>query len=307
MKSTPTIIGATPPAVKVKPPVIIRDEPLLPPSVMLLGDVGAGKTYAIISALKAGLKVFVIVTENAGVDSLIEAVKVHRLPIENLHWARCTPARQSWAVLKDQAKISNSSGVSEIQTMTTGLDRFKYPAFMKLIDICANFRCDRTKEEYGDVLSWSDDTLLALDSLSGLGDIASTHVCGHRITMTQPEFGVVQNHIMILLNQLTATNCYFMVSAHTELETDEVKGTTKLMASTVGKKLAPKLPRIFSDVIYAKISNDKYVWSTKEANVATKSRYLKPGMYPADFKLLIDGYRERKAEAEKEMQPETIA
>jgi hypothetical protein len=123
--------------------------------------------------------------------------------------------------------------------------------------------------------------------------------------MTQPEFGVVQNHIMILLNQLTSTNCYFMVTAHVEMESDEAKGVTKLMASTVGKKLSPKLPRIFSDVIYAKQVNGKYVWSTQENNVITKSRYLKPGQHAPDFKLLIDGYQARKLEAEKEMQPET--
>jgi hypothetical protein len=174
------VAASTALATKIRPPAIIRDEPLLPPSLMLLGDVGAGKTYSIISALKAGLKVFVIVTENTGVDSLIEAVKAASLSIENLHWKRCTPARQSWKVLKDQAKLTNTNGVGDIQTMTTGLDRFKYPAFMNLIDTCEDFVCDRTKEHFGDVLTWKDDTLLVLDSLTGLSEIASTHVTGSR-------------------------------------------------------------------------------------------------------------------------------
>lgn len=291
---------------KIRPP-IIRDEPLIAPSIMVIGDIGAGKTFSIISALKAGLEVFVLVTENTGVDSLIEAVKAAGLTTERLHWKRCTPARQSWKVLKDQAKITNSNGVGEIQEMKTGLDRFKYPAFMNLIDACENFICDRTKEDFGDVLTWGEDRMLALDSLSGLSEIASTHVTGHRITMTQPEFGVVQNHIMILLNQLTSTNCHFMVTAHAELETDEVKGTTKLMASTVGRKLSPKLPRIFSDVVFAKQVNGKYFWSTQENNVITKSRYLKPGLHAADYRLVLDGYLARKAEAEKEMLPQTDA
>ena len=260
---------------------IIRDEPLPPPALLLLGDINSG---------------------NTGVDSLIEAVKFHKAPIDKLHWKRCTPARQSWDVIKAQARLTNAHSVGELQEMKAGLERHKYPAFMNLIEACANFKCDRTKKEYGDVLTWEKDRLLCLDSLSGLSEIASSHVTGHRITMTQPEFGVVQNHIWIFLNQLVSGNCYFMATAHLEYETDEVKGVTKQMASTVGKKLAPKLPRMFSDVAVAKKDPaGKYIWSTVEPNVVTKTRYLKSGQHAADFKLFMTGYEERKAEAEKEV------
>ncbi len=282
----------------------IRDEPLIPPSTLILGDINAGKTYSIISALKAGLEVFVLVTENTGVDSLIKAVKEWKLDINKLHWKRCTPARQSWDVMKAQAKLSNANSVGDLQTMTAGLERHKYPAFLNLIDACANFRCDRTKQEYGDVLAFGEDKLLALDSVSGLGEIVSTHVCGHRITMTQPEFGVVQNHIFNLISQLTSGNSHFLATAHVELEVDEVKATTKLMTSTVGKKLAPKIPRPFSDVIYCKMDPKTGIpsWTNIEPNVITKTRYLKRGVHAADYKLIMDGYAELKAEAEKEME-----
>jgi len=283
-------------------PVIIRDEPITPPAIMLLGDVGSGKTHSIISALRAGLEVFVIVTENTGVETLIDACKKEKVDMSGLHWRRCTPTQQTWKTMRDQAKLTNSLSVGEIQTLTAGLERFKYPAFLDLLDCCENFRCDRTKEYFGDVCTWDDTRLLVLDSMSGLNEIVSSHVTGHRITMTQPEFGVVQNHIYQLCNTLAGLNCYTMVTGHIEIEADEAKGLSKFMVSTVGKKLAPKLPRVFSEVVFAKVENGKYVWSTDDSKVITKNRALPRGVMPADFRLLVEIYNKRKEEAARELE-----
>lgn len=268
---------------------------------MLLGDVGAGKTHCIISALKKGLEVFVIITENTGVETLLDACRKEKVSVERLHWKRCTPTQQGWNVMKEQAKLTNSLHAGEIQELKAGLERFKYPAFIKLLETCENFICDRTKESFGDVMTWGDNRLLTLDSMSGLNEIVSSHVTGHRITMTQPEFGIVQNHIYQLCNTLCGLNCYFMVTGHIELESDEAKGITKLMLSTVGRKLAPKLPRIFSEVVLAKVDNGKYIWSTDDSKVITKNRALPRGIMPADFGILVDIYERRKLEAQEEL------
>lgn len=306
--STNVRVGQSPVSTtKVRPPVIIRDEPTSPPATLLLGDIGAGKTHSIITALKAGLEVFVLVTENTGVDTLIDACEKEKVSIDNLHWKRCTPTQQSWEVMRAQAKLTNSYGVGEIQKLETGLDRFKYPAFGKLIDACADFICDRTKKSFGDVMTWDDSRLLVLDSQSGLNEIVSDHVKGHRITMTQPEFGVVQNHIYNLINTFCGLNCYVLVTGHLESEVDEVAGTSKFMVSTVGKKLAPKLPRLFSEVVLAKVENGKYVWTTMDPKVATKTRALPRGTMPADFALLVKAYNERKIKAAKELSGEITA
>lgn len=302
----PVSIPSPRPSGPVKPvvsrPIIIRDEPLTPPAVMLLGDIGSGKTHSIISALKAGLEVFVIITENTGVETLIDACKKERVSMERLHWRRCTPTQQGWDVMKAQAKLTNNNSVGELQKMETGLDRFKYPGFMKLLEACEDFVCDRTKEHFGDVMTWGDNRLLALDSMSGLSEITSSHITGHRITMTQPEFGVVQNHIYQLCNTLCGLNCYFLLTGHIEMESDEAKGITKFMVSTVGRKLAPKLPRVFSEVVYAKVDNGKYLWSTDDSKVITKNRALPRGVFPADFKVLVDIYEKRKLEAQEELE-----
>ncbi len=302
MKSTPPVKPTIPPGVKVNAPVIVRDEPITPPAIMLLGDTGSGKTYAIISALKAGLEVFVLVTENTGVETLIDACKKEEVDMTNLHWKRCTPTQQPWSVMKAQAKLTNNNNVGELQKLEAGLERFKYPAFINLITACEDFVCDRTKEHFGDVMTWDEKRLLVLDSMSGLNEIVSSHITGHRITMTQPEFGVVQNHIYNLTNTLCSLNCFFMVTGHLESEVDEVRGTSRFMVSTVGRKLAPKLPRMFSEVILAREENGKYFWSTMDSKVATKSRALpKSSSLSPDFGQVVTIYQQRKEEAAKEL------
>lgn len=285
-------------ASSLKPP--LRDEPITPPSVMLLGDTGSGKTHSIVTALRAGLEVFVLVTENTGVETLIDACEREKIPVDRLHWHRCTPTQQSWATMKAQAKLTNTNSVGELQKLEAGLERFKYPGFMNLLTCCENFICQRTKKEYGNVSDFKDDRLLVLDSQSGLNEIVGQHVTGHRITMTQPEFGVVQNHIWQLLNTFCGLSCFFLLTGHLENETDEVSGQQKFMVATVGKKLAPKLPRMFSEVVLAKQEGNNYVWSTEDKRVATKVRALPRGVIPADFKILVDLYQKRKLEAEKE-------
>jgi hypothetical protein len=283
------------PALTVAKPKIVRDQPVKPPAIMLVGDVGAGKSWSIISALRAGLRVCVLVTENTGVDSLIDACKLTNTSMDNLHWVRCTPNQQDWKTLIAQAQLTNNNGVGDLQEMKTGLDRFKYPAYLNLLRTCESFICNRTKENLGNVSTWGDDTLLALDSMSGLSEIASDHVCGHRPTMTQPEFGIVQKHIYTLMNTLTSLSCFFMATGHLEMEDDEVKSVRKLMVSTVGKKLAPKLPRIFSEVVLAR-QNTKgdYVWVTQDQRVITKVRALPKGEIAADFAKVIEIHKERK-------------
>jgi len=46
------------------------------------------------------------------------------------------------------------------------------------------------------------------------------------------------------------------------------------MASTLGRKLAPKLPRFFSDVVYADKTGSKFTWSTMALGADLKARNL---------------------------------
>jgi len=46
------------------------------------------------------------------------------------------------------------------------------------------------------------------------------------------------------------------------------------MVSSLGRKLAPKLPRFFSDCIQSVRSGKEFTWSTATSNAALKSRNL---------------------------------
>ena len=68
--------------------------------------------------------------------------------------------------------------------------------------------------------------------------------------------------------------CHFVLLAHVERETDAVLGGVKIMVSTLGVKLAPKIPSMFSDVIYTVRQGDKWSWDTANSLADLKTRNL---------------------------------
>ena len=53
-----------------------------------------------------------------------------------------------------------------------------------------------------------------------------------------------------------------MVNGHMEREKDEISGSITLMCSTLGQKLAPKVPRFFDEVIQASFDGKEFFWKT---------------------------------------------
>jgi hypothetical protein len=92
----------------------------------------------------------------------------------------------------------------------------------------------------------------------------------------------------------TDTRCHHVLIGHTERETDEVMGGSKIMAATLGKKLAPKLPRFFSDVVMAEKVGVKYTWSTAAIGADLKARNLPTaeGLAP-DFGPIIENWKKQ--------------
>ena len=267
---------------------------LKPPATMLIGATGTGKTYSITSMLRAGLEVFVLVTEPTGVETLIDACHEQKLDMSKLHWKLVKPASDSLEVLLRQAEISNRKSAGDMQKMETGLAKDQHQQYLKFLQACQNFTCDRDGKEYGDITTWGPDRALVVDSLSGVNVMVSRNQCGNRLTMTQPEFGICQNILENLLNALTGLDCFFVLCVHPEYERDEVEGTNRVMASTLGKKLAPKIPRFFSEIIWTFKDDKRFLWSTMKANVDTKNRILpiandlKPTFAP-----VVEGYNLR--------------
>lgn len=272
--------------------------PLLrPPSVLLQGASGSGKTSSIITLLMAGIEVFVIGTEPGYVDSLLDWAKKLNAPIAKLHWMTVLPATEGWEALDEMVdKIGNLDfeGISKLKGV--GKDKTRVPA-QKFLMALKDFRCERDGKSYGSFTTWNDDRALVIDSLSGLSTIAWYLTVGHKPTGAPGEWNIAMNFIEALMMKINSDRwCYFALTAHVEKEMDEISGVQRVMVSTLGRKLAPKLPRFFGEVIYAqRVAVDpKFRWSTIDNTADLKNRILPvSNVLAPTFVPIVAGHKER--------------
>lgn len=269
-----------------------------------MGASGSGKTTALPSFAKKGVEVFVITTEPGGVDSLIDGAKLHGVPIDKIHWASCLPQTEGWEALTTMTSdISGKDfeGISKIKGI--GKDKTRASA-MKLLDTLKNFTCERTGQQYGDFTKLGPNQALAIDSLSGLSVMAWYLTVGYKPTGAPGEWNIAMNWIEALIMKINSDRrCFFTMTAHVEKEMDETSGVNKLMVSTLGRKLAPKVPRFFGEVIYSTRSVSQkgepaFNWSNIDAQIELKNRALPVSqkLLP-DFSQVVDGYHRRLKEA----------
>lgn len=273
---------------------------LQPPSALLCGPAGSGKTSAIATQLLCGLEVFVVITEPDGTASLLDAAERLRAPIDKLHWSYCPPASAGWDSLETMiTSISSMTQQQLADQKNMGKESFRAPA-LKFLQAFSNFHCDRTGKDYGDVSTWDDTRSLNIDSLTGWSLIGFGCTVGYKPTANPGEWGIAQSFIYSMLKKIiTDRRCYFNLTSHIEKEQDELTGIKKIMVSTIGAKLAPKIPPLFSEVIRCtrtvKDGKADFSWSTLSDDMDLKNRalpmktYLKP-----DFGPIVEAYERRK-------------
>lgn len=269
-----------------------------PPACLLMGASGSGKTSALTTFLAKGIETFVLCTEPGGPESLVDWCNTKGYPIDKLHWCSALPATQGWKGLEEMVTRISSMDFEALSKIKAGIGKeATRPAAMALLNALANFRCERTGKEYGDVTTWGPDRAFALDSLSGLSVIAWALTVGHKPTAHMGEWNIAMNFIRDLLMKLTTDRkCFFVLTAHIEKEANEITGVNQIMASTLGRKLAPQIPRFFSEVIYAQRTtvDPKFRWSTIDAAADLKNRGLPVSdkLLP-DFGQVVDSYHAR--------------
>lgn len=259
--------------------------PLPGPNILLIGASGVGKTTAIKTLIDKGITPFCLFTE-PGFEVLGDVL------VDKLHWQYIPPANVGWESL-----ISIAKSVTALQhdavTALKDAQKGKYIQYVQFLTALNSFKCDRDGKDYGDVCKWGTDRAVVVDSLSGVNIMVMRHVIGGKPTSHQGEWGSAMNSLENLVQKLcTDTQCMFVLMAHAERETDEVQGGSKIMASTLGRKLAPRLPRFFSDVVYAKKEGAKFTWTTIEPNADLKNRNLPlaDNLAP-DFGPLIESWK----------------
>lgn len=259
--------------------------PLPGPKIILIGDSGTGKTHALRTLLDAGITPFIIFTE-PGMETVGDI-------LDKCHWKYIPPTQIGWGGLSDIAKkisILDYDGIAKLRDA----NKPKYTELLNVIEQCNNF-VDQNGESFGDVMTWKTDRALAIDSLSGLSDMASQLTVGGKPVKGLQDWQVAQNMLKFLIDKLTTgCSCTFILTSHIAREKDEITGGTTLMVSTLGKALAPDLPRYFSDIIQTVREGDKFKWSTAGSNIAVKARNvpISPDL-PPSFKPLFESWKKR--------------
>ena len=277
------------------PPVDSGPPSLLPGvNVLIEGPTGTGKTYALGTIADSGLELFLLFTES-GLETALGYWRDRGLDVPpNVHWHILSRSSSSFETMAKSAEDINRLDLSQLSKMQD-FNRGKHNQFVELLKVLHDFPDDRTGLRFGDVHQWGPDRCLALDSLTGVNPIALSLVVGGKPVKSQSDWGIAMDQIEKLVRELTdSCRCHFVMTAHVEREVDQVLGGVKLTVSTLGVKLAPKIPPMFSDVILTKRIADKFTWSTADSSADLKARNLAiaDNIVP-DFKQILDKWRSR--------------
>lgn len=239
------------------------------PKVLLMGDSGTGKTHAIRTLIDAGVTPFVIATEQNCIQTLKD------IPAGKWHYKFINAQPENnWGNLQDMLSKVNKLSYENL-TKVQDPNKSSYNQLLDVLTTCNKFVCDCHKEDFGDVSLWDNSRALVIDGLSGLSDMAMGLTVGNKPVRSMPDWGVSQNSLKSIIAQLTtAVRCPFILIAHIDREKDEITGGTSVTVKTLGQKLGPDLPRMFSDVIRAKREGNKFSWDTADSQATVVSRNI---------------------------------
>lgn len=265
------------------------------PSWLLMGGSGTGKTHSITTLIRAGLEVFMLATEPDATSVVQDAILREKLPLEKFHWHGVKAANTGISSLLDMAKKVKIMDFESVTKLKSGIGKESQNQFIEVLQSIENFVDDKDGKPYGNVTTWGPDRVFVIDSLSGLNTMAWKLTIGNRPTAAQGEWGIAQNILFDLINELVSTcQCYFVLLAHVDRETDEVTGGSKIMVASLGKKLAPRLTPIFSEVIMAVREGSRFTWSTIVPQADLKTRALEwAANLPPSFEPLVAAHQKR--------------
>lgn len=289
------LVNQSPPPQPSQPKTYATDLPKGYPGVkvLLMGGAGTGKTYQASGLadlprathkdlIRLGvtaaptLKCRWLMLENSQ-DTIGRyfADRGKRVP-DNIGYQEIPIVTKSFA---DMGKMAKDLGVMTYKMISEWSDpvRAKHDGMMRMYGYLNKFEDMRTGANLGSVEEWGNDTVLIIDGLSGINRAVQGLIVGSRPTLSQGEWNVGQNLINEFLDKLMTLRCHVIILAHIEREPDEINNTTIITVSTLGKKLAPKIPAKFGDVVISGRKSDKFIWTTMGLQADTKVRNLPLG------------------------------
>lgn len=269
---------------------------------LLIGPPGTGKTTALVTFIEAGIELFIIGTDPGFEESILDAMREKNLDMSLLHYHYISPAMPSWSALISAANKVAMMGYKDLTEIKSGVDKHLYRQYLDVLDTLADFKCDHCGKTFGATDEWEENRCLAVDSLSGLNEMALDLMIGGKPIAHQGEYGVaMQMESKLVLTLCGNLKCFLVITAHLDKEPNMLTGVPQLMVGALGSKLAPKLPRSFSDVVLAVKEGNKFTWSTAALNVDLKNRALPVAEgLKASFVPIVDAWKRRVELFEKE-------
>lgn len=271
------------------------DTRLLPPSTLVMGPGGTGKTSSIHTLMLEGIHVFMLATEPSAPNRVVSWMKQKGISMDLFDWYFLSPSVPSWDNLRESAKIINTSTLKEIADMRSGVAKPDATRWMEMIDLLNNFKSQKNGREFGDVVALGPEAAFVIDGFTGMSTMSRNLTVGLKPNPNPGEWGVMQQNLLTVIKKLCADcTCFFVLISHIEREHNEITGIANLTVSTLGAKLAPKIPPEFTNVVYAKRIGEQFFWSTADSGVDTKNGDLplRSDLEPT-FKPIVEAYRER--------------
>lgn len=283
---------------------------LVGPNVLLNGEAGTGKTFVLGTLAewcqRNGKEMFYLDIEGS-LETLLGFWRDTSMPPHNrqtltdipscLHWHQMRTVPVSLVQMLKGAKDTGEMSYELLTKMQDNARGGENNSFWKILSAMSDFKDDRTGKLFGPVDKFTKDRVFVLDSFTELSNSAAKMVIGAKPTMSPPDYGVAQNHLMNFLRLIThGTAATFVMTAHPVRDKDEVSGSVRTTISTVGTAIQPQIPPLFSDVIYTVREADRFWWDTAAYGVVTKTRSLgyKSKIVP-DFAAIMDLWMKRSS------------
>lgn len=262
---------------------------------LLFGDSGDGKTHVVRSLLRAGVQPIVQATEPgmralAACDNPACSVCKGVPAGATIPWNYIAPNGGDLDVLKQQVEWIGTRDQKFLCNINDTNRAKSFTQYATLVKNLENF-VDSEGKSWGPVHSWGTDRAYVLDGLTEVGTFAMDLFVGRRPLYDKSDYQVAQRIVLNTVKLLIGLRCHVIILAHLDAGED-VLGRPKSTVLSVGKKLAPELPRLFDDMPFAYREGDKFFWSTAKFGITSKGRNLpiKDAMNP-DFGAIVESWK----------------
>jgi len=275
------------------------DPKIYAPKVLSIGRTGKGKSYSCGTILKVpNMELVYIYNDPGGVDAAYQCAQDIGADINRIHPIFLPVGISSFAALaKTNKKINRNSYKALCQL--DDVNSADYPQMVNICNAYGNLIDDNTGEAFGPASDLDPKKyMLVHDGLTGLSIAARDNIIGGKPSLHEGEWNVAMNQVERFIVAFTnGIKCMAVMIAHVETEADHITMENTIMCSTLGRKLAPKIPGLgFSEVVYNDLGDKKeadFFWSTKRKNIDVKARLLPlSNRIEPDYSLLFNKWLE---------------